>query len=95
VRFAGLGDEGRAQLAILVAAVLLVFLEVAAYNLSFIQAQGRYLFPALVPIGVLLSLGWCRLASRFRAAAIAAALGVGLGLLDLVVLFRFAAPAFR
>ena len=44
-------------------AALLVFGEVAYYNLTFIQPQGRYLFPALVPIGLFLSSGWWQLAS--------------------------------
>ncbi len=41
--------------------LLLVFVLVAAahvsYNLKFVQHQGRYLFPALVPIGLAFSLG--------------------------------------
>jgi len=45
-------------------AALLVFAEVAYYNLTFIQPQGRYLFPALVPIAVFLSSGWLHLADR-------------------------------
>jgi 4-amino-4-deoxy-L-arabinose transferase-like glycosyltransferase len=35
-----------------------------AYNLSFTQFQGRYLFPALVPIATLVVLGWASLAPR-------------------------------
>jgi 4-amino-4-deoxy-L-arabinose transferase-like glycosyltransferase len=45
-------------------AALLVFAEVAYYNLTFIQPQGRYLFPALAPIAVCLSSGWLQLADR-------------------------------
>jgi 4-amino-4-deoxy-L-arabinose transferase-like glycosyltransferase len=41
--------------------MLLVFLLITAahvfYNLKFVQHQGRYLFPALVPIGLALALG--------------------------------------
>jgi hypothetical protein len=44
-------------------AALLVFAEVAYYNLTFIQPQGRYLFPALVPIALFLSTGWRQLAA--------------------------------
>jgi 4-amino-4-deoxy-L-arabinose transferase-like glycosyltransferase len=44
-------------------ATLLVFGEVTYYNLTFIQPQGRSLFPALVPIALFLSSGWLRLAS--------------------------------
>jgi 4-amino-4-deoxy-L-arabinose transferase-like glycosyltransferase len=46
----------------LLAALGLVAAEVVVYNLSFIQAQGRYLHPALLPIGLLLGLGWLTLA---------------------------------
>ena len=28
------------------------------YNITFVQHQGRYLFPALIPIGLAFSLGW-------------------------------------
>jgi hypothetical protein len=45
-------------------ATVLVFAEVAYYNLTFIQPQGRYLFPALVPIALFLARGWQRLADR-------------------------------
>jgi 4-amino-4-deoxy-L-arabinose transferase-like glycosyltransferase len=51
--------------------LFLVFLTVAAehvyYNLEFVQPQGRYLFPALVPIGLAFALGisgWIHLAVR-------------------------------
>jgi len=64
--------------------LLLVFMSVAAehvlYNLKFVQHQGRYLFPALVPIALAFALGlleWpgllyegaVRLGPRFRFAA--------------------------
>jgi 4-amino-4-deoxy-L-arabinose transferase-like glycosyltransferase len=52
---------------LLLAAILLVFGEVAYYNLTFIQPQGRYLFPALVPIACFLAIGWWQLASRASA----------------------------
>jgi len=42
------------------------------YNLSFVQHQGRYLFPALVPLGLAAGVGWERL-TRTRPARIAAA----------------------
>jgi 4-amino-4-deoxy-L-arabinose transferase-like glycosyltransferase len=55
------------QTSLLAWATLLVFAEVAYYNLTFIQPQGRYLFPALVPIAVFLSKGWWSLATRATA----------------------------
>ena len=69
-------------------AALLVFGEVAYYNLTFIQPQGRYLFPALVPIALFLSTGWWHLASRstlgpigrlLTAGVLAGAIAWGLG----------------
>ena len=44
------------------AALALLLAGVAAsyvwYNLGFVQHQGRYLFPALLPIGLLVAVGW-------------------------------------
>ena len=58
----GSGGDGSRHTGLLAWAALLVFGEVAYYNLTFIQPQGRYLFPALVPIAYFLSSGWLRLA---------------------------------
>jgi len=55
-------SAGRQGLALLVAALGLVLLEVVIYNLSFIQAQGRYLYPAILPFALLTALGWSSLA---------------------------------
>jgi len=50
--------------------VLLFFLVAAShlwYNLKFVQHQGRYLFPALIPLGLFFALGlreWARLLAR-------------------------------
>jgi 4-amino-4-deoxy-L-arabinose transferase-like glycosyltransferase len=57
----------RLQMGVLVGAIVLVVAQVALYNVRFIQPQGRYLFPALVPLALLLSLGWSRLAARATA----------------------------
>jgi 4-amino-4-deoxy-L-arabinose transferase-like glycosyltransferase len=47
----------RLGLRFLVAGLILVALQVGSYNLTFIQAQGRYLYPVILPIGLLLALG--------------------------------------
>ena len=60
------------------APILLVFAEVAYYNLTFVQPQGRYLFPALVPLAVALSVGWGRLADTLRSRHRLGALPAGL-----------------
>jgi 4-amino-4-deoxy-L-arabinose transferase-like glycosyltransferase len=57
------------------------------YNLWLVQFQGRYLFPALIPIGWLGTLGLREILSRRRAwlgAAVCAAVGVVIGLASLV-----------
>jgi 4-amino-4-deoxy-L-arabinose transferase-like glycosyltransferase len=45
----------------LTAITVAVYGQLLYYNLSFIQAQGRYLFPGLGAISCLLSLGWSRI----------------------------------
>ncbi len=65
------------------------------YNLTFVQHQGRYLFPALVPIGTAAALGAKTLATvlpkRARPWAIAA-IFCGLAMLDVYCLFKFVMP---
>ena len=69
------------------------------YNWSFVQHQGRYLFPALVPItiGVASGLGmWVRpLRDKWRPSRwlLPVTLTAGLVVLDLLALFRFILPA--
>jgi 4-amino-4-deoxy-L-arabinose transferase-like glycosyltransferase len=87
----GLGGEGQTSLrhrGLLAVAAGLVVGEVVYYNLTFIQPQGRYLFPALVPIAVFLSRGWWQLARgatagpvwrTVTAGALAAAIAWALG----------------
>ena len=48
----------RLGLRFLLAGLGVVVGEVVLYNLSFVQAQGRYLYPAILPLGVLFALGW-------------------------------------
>lgn len=81
----------RRALALMALAVLLMALAYVGYNLSLVQFQGRYLFPALIPIGLLFTLGlYTALAPRWRwqlagglALAVAAVLAVSLLAADL------------
>ncbi|MBN1937495.1 MAG: glycosyltransferase family 39 protein [Anaerolineae bacterium] len=50
------------------------------YNLSFYQAQGRYLFPALIPLGVAWTLGLAETLRRRNAALIGIVLAVVTGI---------------
>lgn len=59
-----------------------------AYNLRFIQPQGRYLFPALLPLGLFFALGLTGWAGQRLAPWVALPLVAGLGLFNLQVLAR-------
>ena len=66
---------------------LLVLLTLATfvwYNTSFLQHQGRYLFRALVPIGLAVALGWREAARRQRALPLAILLLLSAALLRLM-----------
>ncbi|MBN1953830.1 MAG: glycosyltransferase family 39 protein [Anaerolineae bacterium] len=71
----------RDGLILLATSAVLTLLLYLAYNVTFVQHQGRYLFPALIPLAVSAALGidWL-LAPRTarRAAAALAALGIGM-----------------
>jgi 4-amino-4-deoxy-L-arabinose transferase-like glycosyltransferase len=81
----------RAAAALFLVSSLLTLFIFLGYNLTFVQHQGRYFFPALVPIGAAAALGLSKLASvlptRARAWAMAA-LFAGLAALDLYCLFK-------
>lgn len=82
----------------------LTFLAYLWYNAKFVQFQGRYLFPALIPLGLALALGWWtavrwvrRLIIRMEGAdrfdgLLFASPYAGLAVLDVVCLFAFVVP---
>ena len=86
----------RASTLLLLASFLFVLLEYLGYNLTFLQHQGRYLFPALISIGVAAALGLDKLTvvlpQRMRAWALALFF-VGLAMFDVYCLFRFIVPS--
>ncbi|MCY3832457.1 MAG: DUF2142 domain-containing protein [Chloroflexi bacterium] len=87
----------RSVLIVLLATILLVALQFIYYNIEFQQWQGRYLFPALIPIAFQLSFGvdhWrARLLSRWEAARWLTPLAFsGLFALDIYLLFRVIVP---
>jgi 4-amino-4-deoxy-L-arabinose transferase-like glycosyltransferase len=63
----------------LVAVLVVVMAQLLAYNLTFIQAQGRYLYPAILPIGLLLALGWSTVAEVAPGASRWRWFGFGIG----------------
>ena len=73
------------------------------YNITFVQHQGRYLFPALIPIGIGVGLSldlwatWIKKWGQQRwATAVSPIIPLGLGIalagLDLVALYKFILP---
>lgn len=88
------------QFTILALLTLFTVVLYVGYNLTFVQHQGRYLFPALIPLmlGTAVGLGaWVViLAEKVRQPHLPYLLPVGLGLalvlLDLVALYRYMLP---
>jgi hypothetical protein len=64
------------------------------YNLTFQQFQARYVFPALVPICVLLARGWSALSPRRWPLLVPYALAAVLLALNAYALTRVLVPAF-
>lgn len=92
--------DGMALLALTGFAVLLQYL---AYNLTFVQHQGRYLFPALVPLALACAVatwGWATTLSDVWPAGVwvlrwlPAALAPGMATLSLYALFGVVIPSF-
>lgn len=83
---------------LLLSAFLLTLAVYLGYNLTFVQHQGRYLFPALIPIGVGVVAGlevWIRpFTTRWPWVIILLPLGLAVGFmgLDVLALFRFIVP---
>jgi hypothetical protein len=88
-------DQKVCLLLLLVSAILTV-IAFAWYNLSFVQHQGRYLFPALIPIGLAVALGidrWERLLPHVLRTWLVRGVFAGLALFDIYCLYRFILPA--
>ncbi len=78
----------RRGLTLLAAWFLIVAAQMVAYNLQYIQPQGRYLFPALLPIAVGFVLGWRELLSPRYAPAVVTVLLGSVALFDAYVLWQ-------
>jgi len=62
----------KAALGLLALSAFLTLLSYLWYNTKFVQHQGRYLFPALVPLGLFFALGLREILAKDRAKVIAA-----------------------
>jgi hypothetical protein len=80
---------------ILIFWVLFAVITYLGYNVKYVQFQGRYLFPALIPVGVAFTIGlrqWTTwLPPTWRDVALATPY-IGLAALCLVALFRMIVP---
>ncbi|MCL4543798.1 MAG: glycosyltransferase family 39 protein [Chloroflexi bacterium] len=74
---------------------VLVLASVVQYNLTFIQAQGRYLFPAIGGFGLFFMLGLSRLASPRFSTLVLAVASLLLALLSVIMLHSVVIPAWR
>jgi len=61
------------------------------YNTQFVQFQGRYLYPALIPAATALALGWHTTLPRLQR-WLWPALTLALAALDVYLLFRVILP---
>lgn len=82
-------------LVLLAMAFLITFASHLWYNLKFVQHQGRYLFPAIVPIGLFFVIGLRELMAREHERLLLGLLFLGLMGLDALCLFGFIIPYFR
>jgi 4-amino-4-deoxy-L-arabinose transferase-like glycosyltransferase len=89
-----LEQEERWALLLLGCCCLFVVGALLYYNLTFIQAQGRYLFPAIAAIGLFVALGLMQFLPRVLAPLGVTAVYGGLLVLDYLCLVRFVAPFF-
>jgi 4-amino-4-deoxy-L-arabinose transferase-like glycosyltransferase len=83
------------RLSLLALSALLTFAAFLWYNLTFVQHQGRYLFPALIPLATAAALGLDTLArilpEQWHKGS-AMALFAGMAVLDIYCLFRIIIP---
>jgi hypothetical protein len=73
--------------------VLAVLIGTVGYNLTYLQPQGRYLFPAMAGIATLAAVGLRELIAPRQRSAIYLLAGLSMAGLDVVALYRFVVPA--
>ncbi|NLF00606.1 MAG: glycosyltransferase family 39 protein [Anaerolineales bacterium] len=90
-----LSTAQRMALTTLLVSAVLTGLSYLWYNLTFVQHQGRYLFPALIPISVAAMLGLRRVTAwlpDWLQDSVTVLLFVGMALLSVYCLFMFIVP---
>jgi 4-amino-4-deoxy-L-arabinose transferase-like glycosyltransferase len=87
--------KSKFEIWILIFWLLLAVAMYIGYNLKYVQFQGRYLFPALIPIGLAFTLGlrqWLTWLPRRWSDVVLGLAFAGLAALDLIALFRMIVP---
>jgi hypothetical protein len=91
--------DWRAVTIVFAGTVVLSLLVIIAYNLTFVQPQGRYFFSALIPLSIAVALAWGAITDplirRWPRVAYLLPLGLTAGLvgLDVIALYRFIVPS--
>ncbi len=90
-----LTSHQKSSLAMMGLALAVAVAQLILYNLSFVQAQGRYLYPALLPIAIFFVLGLRELMAPLHDRLLLTVSVGSLALLNLVCLTRYVIPYFR
>ena len=90
-----LSAEQIGALLLLALSMVLTMTSFLGYNLKFVQHQGRYLFPALAPIGLFFTLGFREVIAREHEALLFTLLFASLFAISLISLFGFVVPYFE
>jgi hypothetical protein len=90
-----LSTQQKASLALVASGFVLLTVGVLQYNLTYVQAQGRYFFPAIASIAIFFALGIRELLDRRHVGAVFALLFIGFVFLDYISLYRFIIPELR
>lgn len=85
----------RSALAVLTFSLVGVFLVMVGYNLTYLQPQGRYLFPAMGAIATLSACGIRELLAEQHRNFVCVLVGLAMIVLNVVILFRVVEPALR
>ncbi len=83
------------SMSLLAVTVVAAVVDYIGYNFEFFQLQGRYLFPALIPLTLFGVIGLRELVSREHHRVVFALLYVALLALDIASLFLFIVPQLR
>jgi hypothetical protein len=91
-QWAWLDDTTRWCLGVMALLVITAIVDYLGYNGKFFQAQGRYLFPALIPIALFFVLGLREILSKEHARFLFALLYLMMVGLDIAALFLYIVP---